>query len=66
MLQDICTKLLFVCEKQSMRIIEEMDKPTFCKIYKIYSCYKPTFHFSLFFETFMENKKACFFTEKKL
>jgi hypothetical protein len=64
MLQDICTKLLFVCEKQSMRIIEEMDKPTFCKIYKIYSCYKPTFHFSLIFETFMENKKACFFTEK--
>ena len=63
MLQDISTKLLFVCEKQSMRIIEEMNKPTFCKIYKIYSCYKPSFRFSLNFETFMENKKACFFTE---
>uniref|UniRef100_A0A6C0CLB9 J domain-containing protein n=1 Tax=viral metagenome TaxID=1070528 RepID=A0A6C0CLB9_9ZZZZ len=63
MLQDLSTKLLFVCEKQSIKIIDELESNSFHKIYKLYIRYKNTFRFSLDFQRFMENKKIYWFSQ---
>ena len=63
MFQDLSAKLLFVCEKQSMQIIDNIDEDSFYKIYNLFIKCKDSFRFSSNFEKFMENKKTFWFAQ---
>ena len=66
MFQDLSVKLLFVCENQSMQIIDNMDEDSFLKIYKLFIKCNDTFRFSSDFTKFMENKKIYWFAQGHL
>lgn len=66
MFQDLSMKLLFVCENQSMQIIDNMDEDSFLKIYKLFIKCKDTFRFSSHFVKFMEDKKIYWFAQGNL
>lgn len=63
MFQDLSEKLLFVCEKQSIQILDKLDEDSFYKIYKLFIKCKDSFPFSKDFEKFMENKNIFWFAQ---
>ena len=59
-------KVLCICEKQAMQIIEKMEHDKFIIIYKLIKRYKHLFHFSPEFNHFMEKRAVFMFSQGSL
>jgi hypothetical protein len=59
-------KVLCICEKQAMQIIESMEYEKFILIYNLIKRYKHLFHFSPEFTSFMEKRAILMFSQGSL
>ena len=62
----ILEKVLCICEKQAIQMIENMEHDKFILFYKLIKRYKHLFHFSTEFNTFMEKRAILMFSQGKL
>jgi curved DNA-binding protein CbpA len=63
---DLSQKLLFLCEKQIMKMMEHASENNFMKIYKLTYKYRHILHLSESFYQFMEKKKVYWFAQGSL
>lgn len=63
---DLSQKLLFLCEKQIMKMMDHTSESNFMKIYKLTYKYKHILHLSEAFYQFMEKKKIYWFAQGSL
>lgn len=63
---DLSHKLLFLCEKQIMKMMEHASKHNFIQIYKLTYKYRHILHLSDSFYQFMERKKIYWFAQGSL
>ncbi len=62
----VMEKVFYVCETNSIKIIEALDFSKFVIIYKLFKKYRHLFHFSVDFDRFMEKRMIYLFAQGSL